>query len=135
MSMQLKQNILILICLLSSVAGLILIYLAATKIEPVPVKIEEIDSQLTGRVVTVKGYIVYKNNHPAGHIFLTVSYNNTKIQVPLFAGFVSKLSENDFPVDDLKKGAKIMVTGLVDEYKGQLQVIPRKPTDIKIMGT
>jgi len=132
--MQLKQNTLILVCLLCSVAGLVLIYLAATKIEPVPVKIENIDSGLVGRSVTIKGYVAYKSNHPAGHIFLTVSYNKTKIQVPLFAGFVDKLTESDFPLDELKKGANIMVTGLVGEYKGQLQVVPRKITDIKVLS-
>jgi len=131
--MQLKRNTLIVLCLLSSVAGLILIYLAATKIEPVLVKIEDINSELVGRSVTIKGYITYRTNHPAGHIFLTVSYNGTKIQVPLFAGFVDKLSETDFPIDSLKKGTKIMVTGLVGEYKGQLQVVPRKTSDIKVL--
>lgn len=131
--MQLKQKTLILVCLLSSVAGLILIYLAATKIEPVPVKIEDINSELVGRSVTIKGYIAYRTNHPAGHIFLTVSYNGTKIEVPLFAGFVDNLSQTDFPIDSLKKGVKIMVTGLVGEYKGQLQVVPRKTSDIKVL--
>ena len=129
----LNKNTLILVCVLSSITGLILIYFAAAKIEPAPVKIEEINSELVGRSVTIRGYISYKTNHPAGHIFLTVSYNKTKIAVPLFAGFVNQLSEADFPIEDLKKGANVMVTGLVGEYKGELQVVPRKTTDIKIL--
>lgn len=36
--------------------------------------------------------------------------------------------------EDFVKGSKISVAGLVDEYRGQLQVIPRKPDDLKILG-
>ncbi|MEM7821790.1 MAG: exodeoxyribonuclease VII large subunit [Candidatus Aenigmatarchaeota archaeon] len=123
----------ILICLFSSVLGLILIYFSAVNIQPSTTKISEIDSRLIGKTVRTTGYIIYRNNHPAGHIFLTIADNQSKIQIPLFSGFVNSLNENDFPVDNLKKGTKIIVTGLVDEYKGQLQIIPRKPEDIKIL--
>jgi DNA/RNA endonuclease YhcR with UshA esterase domain len=130
---KIRQNKLILICLFSSVIGLALIYVAAINIQPSTIKIGEIDSRLIGKTVRTTGYIIYKNNHPAGHVFLTIADGQAKIQVPLFAGFVNSLNENDVFVDDLRKGTKIMVTGLVDEYKGQLQIVPRKPNDIKIL--
>jgi DNA/RNA endonuclease YhcR with UshA esterase domain len=128
-----KQNKLILICLFSSILGLVLIYFSALSIQPSTIKLNEIDSRSIGKTVRTTGYIIYKNNHPAGHIFLTIADNQSKIQVPLFAGFVNSLNENDFPINELKKGTKILVEGLVDEYKGQLQIIPRKPSDIKIL--
>jgi DNA/RNA endonuclease YhcR with UshA esterase domain len=128
-----KQKKLLLICLFSSVMGLVLIYLAAVNIQPSTIKISEIDSRFIGKTVRTTGYIIYKNNHPAGHVFLTIADGQAKIQVPLFAGFVNSLNENDVSVDDFRKGTKIMVTGLVDEYKGQLQILPRKPNDIKIL--
>jgi DNA/RNA endonuclease YhcR with UshA esterase domain len=34
---------------------------------------------------------------------------------------------------NLKKGQKIVVSGVVDEYKGKLQIIPRKASDIKVV--
>lgn len=117
----------------SSAAGLVLIYFAAINIQPSTIKINEIDSQLIGKTVKTTGYIIYKNNHPAGHVFLTIGDGQSKIQVPLFAGFVNSLNENDVSVDDFRKGVRISVTGLVDEYKGQLQILPRKPNDIKIL--
>lgn len=128
-----KQNKLLLICLFSSVIGLVLIYLAAINIQPSTIKINEIDSRLIGKTVRTTGYIIYKNNHPAGHVFLTIGDGQAKIQVPLFAGFVNSLNENDVSVDDFRKGVRISITGLVDEYKGQLQILPRKPNDIKIL--
>jgi len=33
----------------------------------------------------------------------------------------------------LRKGQKIVVSGMVDEYKGKLQIIPRKASDIKVV--
>jgi DNA/RNA endonuclease YhcR with UshA esterase domain len=129
-----RQNKLILICLISSAAGLVLIYLAAASIQPSVIKISEIDSRLIDKTVRTTGYIIYKSNHPAGHIFLTVGEGEAKIQVPLFAGFVNSLNENDVFIDGFRKGAKIMVTGIVGEYKGQLQIVPRKPEDIKILS-
>ncbi|MDI6798857.1 MAG: OB-fold nucleic acid binding domain-containing protein [Candidatus Aenigmarchaeota archaeon] len=109
--------------------GLILIYLAASNIQPREVRLSEITSELIGRTVTTSGKIIYKSFHPAGHIFLTVSDGKGKLQVPLFAGFVNKLDD----ADDFKKGIKIEVTGLVEEYRGSLQVVPRKVGDIKIL--
>jgi DNA/RNA endonuclease YhcR with UshA esterase domain len=128
-----KQNKIILICLFASVFGLVLIYLAAINIQPSSIKISEIDSRLIGKTIRTTGYIIYKSNHPAGHVFLTIADGQAKIQVPLFAGFVNSLNENDVSVDDFRKGVRISVSGLVDEYKGQLQILPRKPNDIKIL--
>lgn len=94
----------------------------------------EIDSQLIGRTVKVSGYIAYKSLNPAGHVFLTVSSDKAKIQVPLFAGLMSKMTESGLPEEKLDKGTKISVTGLVDEYRGSLQIVPRKIEDIEILG-
>lgn len=114
--------------------GLILIYFAAIKIEPMEIELGEIDSQLVGRSVKFSGYIAYKTSNPAGHVFLTVSSGKAKIQVPLFAGLMSKLIENGISEDKLEKGKKISVTGMVDEYRGSLEIVPRRVEDIKILG-
>jgi len=132
--MEIKKNLLLSICILSSVIGLVLIYLAAIKIQPLETELGEIDSQLVGRAVKSSGYIAYKSANPAGHVFLTISSNKAKIQVPLFAGLMSKLIESGLSEEKLAKGVKISVTGLVDEYRGSLQIVPRKVDDIKILG-
>jgi len=129
-----ESKILVSICLFSSILGLTLIYIAAVNIQPLETEIGEIDYQLMGRTVKTTGYISYKRTHPEGHIFLTISDNGATIQVPLFAGFVNALNGNGLTENDLRKGAQISITGLVDEYKGQLQVTPRKPDDVKILG-
>ena len=130
----LTKNSLVLICLILSLAGLGLIYFAAINIQPAELSLDEINSELIGRAVKTSGYITYKNSHPEGHVFLTIGENGKKLQVPLFAGFMNALNGNGLTENDLKKGVKISVSGLVDEYRGSLQVIPRKPDDVEILG-
>lgn len=130
----LGKSSLVFICFFLSAAGLGLIYFAAINIQPADLSLEEVDYQLIGRAVKTSGYITYKNTHPEGHVFLTISENGKKMQVPLFAGFMNSLNGNGLTENDLKKGVKISVTGLVGEYKGQLQIIPRKPDDVEILG-
>jgi len=96
--------------------------------------INDVTPELIGRSISTSGKIVYKNLHPAGHLFLTISDNRTKIQVPLFVGFMNDMEEAGIKEENFKLGSLLSVFGLVDEYKGQLQIIPRKVEDIKILS-
>lgn len=129
-----KKDFLILICFLTSVVGLILIYIAAINLEPKQIELKDVTSELVGRSVLTSGKIVYKKTHAAGHLFLTISDEDTKIQIPLFAGFMNTLKEVGLTEHDFEIGLKISVSGLVDEYQGQLQIIPRRDGDIKILN-
>jgi len=134
LSLNLKTNSLVLIFLFCSIAGLILIYIAAINLQPKEMDLSDVTSELVGRSVSTSGEIVYKKLHEAGHLFLTISDDKTKIQVPLFAGFMNTLKEVDLTEDDFEVGTKISVSGLVDEYQGQLQIIPRRKDDVKILS-
>jgi DNA/RNA endonuclease YhcR with UshA esterase domain len=129
-----EKNFLILICFFTSVIGLILIYIATINIEPKQIDLKDLNHELVGRSVTTTGKIVYKKSHEAGHLFLTVSENKTKIQIPLFSGFMSILNEHGLTENDFSIGSEILVSGLVDEYQGQLQIIPRRENDIEILS-
>ena len=128
------KNILVLISLLTSVIGLVLIYIAAVNLEPKQIELKDIDAELIGRSVSTTGEIVYRRSHDAGHLFLTISDGDTKIAVPLFAGYLNDLKEVGITEDDFYVGVRISVSGLVDEYRGQLQIAPRKVDDIKILS-
>jgi len=127
--MAIRKNLLIIICIVSSLLGLLLIYIAARNIQPVLTPISEITTDYVGRAVTTSGYIAYKSSHPNGHIFLTIKDDEYSIQVPLFSNYVKTM---EIDKNFLKTGAYVEVTGLVDEYKGNLQIVPRDPDDIKI---
>lgn len=135
--MNIKKNALTYVCLAASIVGLILIYIAARSIEAAPIPISELNFEMVGRSVKTAGFIAYRSDHENGHIFLTITDgDDSKIQVPLFAGFVSSFEQNNkqkATADELKRGALIEVEGLVGEYRGQLQIVPRKPDDLKIL--
>ena len=120
--------------LVCSLIGLMLIYVAAINIKPKFVELSEVNYEMIGRSVTTTGYITYVRRHPSGHVFLTISKGNSKVQVPLFAGFLKSLEKYGIDSKDFKKGKKLEISGLVSEYRGMLQIIPRKPEDVRLIG-
>jgi DNA/RNA endonuclease YhcR with UshA esterase domain len=127
------KDFLTLICFITSAVGLVLIYVAAINLEPKQIELKEINPELVGRSVSTTGKIVYRKTHDAGHLFLTISDDDTKIAVPLFAGYLNTLKEVGLTENDFYEGTEILVSGLVDEYQGQLQIIPRRVNDVKII--
>jgi len=129
-----QKNFLVLISFLTSVIGLILIYIAALNIQPVEIEITQINSDLIGRTVSTRGIITQKKLHSDGHMFLVISDDESDIQVPIFSSLMNNLKKENITESDFKINEIISVTGLVDEYRGQLQILPRKTSDIKIGG-
>lgn len=120
------------VCLISSIVGLLLIYIAAINIQPKEVALSEINFEMIGHSVVTTGYISYVK-HSKGHIFLTLSDGSTSLQVPLFAGFVNAMKADGIN-PKFRRGDVIKISGFVSEYRGQLQIIPRKTSDIEVKG-
>jgi len=127
-----QKNFLTLISFLTSVVGLILIYIAAINIKPVEIKISQINSDLIGRSVSTKGTITQKKLHSEGHLFLMISDGESDIQVPIFSSLMNDLKKENITESDFIIDGMISLSGLVDEYGGQLQILPRKTSDIKL---
>lgn len=121
------MNYLVLILIFTSLGGLFLIYFAALNIQPEEVKIGEISGELVGRKVSTSGYIKSEKLHEDGHLFLTITDGKRSVQVPIFSSLMQHLDQNDF-----KEKTRIRVTGVVDEYRSQLQIVPRKPQDVSV---
>jgi DNA/RNA endonuclease YhcR with UshA esterase domain len=127
-----QKNFLVLICFFTSILGLVLIYIAAINIKPVEIEISQITSDLIGRSISTQGTIKQKKLHADGHMFLVISDSKSDIQVPIFASLMNDLKKNNITENDFKINKPISVNGLVDEYNGQLQVLPRKVSDINL---
>jgi DNA/RNA endonuclease YhcR with UshA esterase domain len=127
-----QKNFLALISFLTSVLGLILIYIAAINIKPVQIEISQITPDLIGRSVSIQGIIKEKKIHTEGHMFLVISDGESDIQVPIFSSLMKDLKNENLTEVDFEVNRKFSVTGLVDEYNGNLQVLPRKTSDIKL---
>ncbi len=124
-----KKNLQLVLSLCSSIFGISLIFFASLFSVPQKISTSELTSGMVGNTVTVYGEISKRTQSNAGHIFLTL---DKKVQVPIFSQLAEKLDEN--VLASLKVGQKISVSGTVDEYQSNLQVVPRSLSDIVIGG-
>ncbi|MEM5855728.1 MAG: OB-fold nucleic acid binding domain-containing protein, partial [Candidatus Aenigmatarchaeota archaeon] len=129
-----SRKFLLIVCVVISVSGLILIYLASRDIKPRELKIDQINPNLIGKLVSVKGRITYVRNHPAGHVFLTISDETSSIEIPIFSSLMNQLFSNTITKNDFKKGRLVKITGIVGEYKDRLQIVPRKSSDLQFIN-
>ncbi len=132
--MEFSKKHLLLVSAFSSVIGLLFIYFASVNTKPVEIQISDLSFDFVGKIATVSGSIIHKKTHPAGHIFLTLSDGENKIQVPIFSGVARSLDGNDLTEEMLRYKTFLTVTGTVDEYNGELQIVPRKAGDIVVNG-
>jgi len=120
------MNKILVASLIISLVGISLLFYISKNSKPNFVPIKEIDSTYIGKTITTTGRIV-SITYSKGNIFLTIYDKNSSINVPIFSNVAKYLDIN------LKKGQKISVSGIVDEYKGKLQIVPRKASDIKVI--
>ena len=132
--MKLSKKYLLLASLMSSVTGLVLIYIATIDIEPNEIPISDITADMEGRKVLVIGHLTGKRMHEDGHLFLTISDDSSKIEVPLFSDFMKQLEKVGITEDDFHESGKVSVSGILENYKGRLQIMPKNLNDIKILG-
>jgi len=127
-----KKDPMLLVSMILSIIGLILIYIASVGSKPNYTSIGDIDPDLVGRTVSVAGFITDVVYNPKGHIFLTISDGNENLQVALFHDYVKALNDAGISGRNFTKGKLINVTGTLDVYNNQFQIIPRKVSDLKI---
>lgn len=78
-----------------------------------------------GEQITIEGQVLARYEHPEGHLFLTLSLNNgQEIEVPIF-------NSKNPNINNYQLNSKLLVKGEVNEYKGDLQVIPDSLEDIQ----
>lgn len=95
-------------------------------------EISDITLEFEGRKVTTSGFIkrVYFNEEK-NYVSLTLSDGFSFVQVPLFSDLVNAMKKEGISPNYFREGMKITVTGMVSEYKGRIQIIPRKVDDIR----
>ena len=132
--MGISKNYLVLLSLFTSIIGLVLIYFASVNLDPKEIQISSITADMEGRKLLTTGYLVEKREHKDGHLFLTLSDNKTKIQVPLFSDFMNSLNQIGITAEGFQLNERISVKGVVENYKGRLQIVPKSLDDVKILG-
>jgi DNA/RNA endonuclease YhcR with UshA esterase domain len=85
--------------------------------------IDTINKSMVGDWVTVTGEITNRRDHENGHIFLTVKDDSGEIPVSIF-------SDKNIESETLTTGSVFQFSGSVDEFNGEIELIPSKQADV-----
>lgn len=111
-----------------SVIGLALIYISAEKTAFKTLQIGEIDNTMVGSYVETSGY-VESSKFSDSAIFVKLSDGYKSVDVVVFADLKKALGGDAEAF--FAEGSVISVRGVIDEYKGVIQIIPNRVSDIK----
>jgi len=119
-----QEKYLIVLIFILTVAGLSITYYAVSTLDPKEIKISEITESMKGNLVRITGNVVTVKRSNSGNTYLTVDDESDKITVPL----LGKLSQQ---FSNIKKDQFVSITGIVSEYSGQLEIMPK---NIEVLG-
>lgn len=116
--------------LISSIAGLAAVYGTTLSISHRVTPIAKIDNSFVGARVLISGQIVDMQSSSNKHVFLKIRDGSGGIiTVPIFSNLASKLTS---PIGLLDY---VEVRGNVSIYQNELEVVPSRLEDIKIIRT
>lgn len=125
--MNMENNILKL-SLVSSIAGIILLYAGAVQMKADLTPISKINKDFVGLKTKISGRIIDISEHSDGHLFLKVKDGSGGvISVPIFESTRSKIDKRIELLDT------IQTSGEIKNYHGELELIPESQKDIKII--
>lgn len=115
----LRENAMIFAMLILVAFGLGLIYYSVSLTESAETEIQNLENFPQGSLVKISGEISQLSKSKAGNIYWTLDDGTGKITVPLLGNIASDYA-------DISKNSLVTVTGLVSEYNGELEVMPKE---------
>lgn len=113
-------------CLIGSVIGIISIYIISLMMGSEQVKVEDITSNMVGKVVNVKGEVSDIYFHKNGHVFFNLKEGGSKVRVVIWENIAEQMKYSGIDIYNLKNGDRVEITGTVELYRGEPEVIPIK---------
>ncbi len=105
-----------------STLGLIMLFLLSATQGPVP--ISSITPEDMGSRVFVKGHVEDYESSGEGHMFFYLKDNGSRIRVAIFKEVAGEINCG-------AEGEEMELWGVVDEYRGELEIIPSKSVDVR----
>ena len=102
-----------------SIVGLLVLFMGVRIIEPEEKSIDEISEDNLGETISVTGEVSSKY-YNGDHLFFDLEKSDKKIDVVFFDNIIENKKINP---EEIENGDKISVTGKIDTYKGQLEII------------
>lgn len=131
--MDITDDKLLKIALVTSLIGLIGLILFTPSIEVKKVKIEDITRAMIDEEVSIDCVVSeVKSSSSGSSYFLTINDGTGQMQLIIFETQIAQMQSNSLEIEDFKD-KKVNVIGKVTEYNGQLEIILSSGDSLKII--
>ena len=131
--MDITDDKLLKIALVTSLIGLIGLILFTPSIEVKKVKIEEINRGMIDEEVSIDCVVTeVKSSSSGSSYFLTINDGTGQMPLIIFESQLAQLQSNSFEIEDFKD-KKVNIIGKITEYNGQLEIILSSGDSLKII--
>lgn len=122
------------IALITSIIGLVGMIFFANEITPREVKIKDMNRGMLDEDVTLEGVVEnVKQSSKGNTYFLEVTDGTGRITMIIFEGTATNLQKGNISINSLYK-RKVKFTGKITEYQGQLEVVIKDASSVKIVA-
>jgi DNA/RNA endonuclease YhcR with UshA esterase domain len=110
--------------------GLVMLFFVSNYSTMPEVRVSDLSYDDAGTKVMVKGEVKSVRIHDDGHIFLKLHDETGEISIAIFKNVAENLDTTVREcITDI--GADIEVSGAVEEYREELEIIPQRTDDVK----
>lgn len=131
--MEITDDKLLKIALITSLIGLIGLIIFTPSIEVKKVEIQDINRDMIDEEVSIEGVVSdVKSSASKSSYFLTVNDGTDQMSLIIFESQLAQLEDNGIDIESYK-GKKVNVVGTVTQYNSQLELILSSGDDIKMV--
>lgn len=131
--MEITDDKLLKIALITSLIGLIGLIIFTPSIEVKKVEIQDINRGMIDEEVSIEGVVSdVKSSASKSSYFLTVNAGTGQMSLIIFESQLAQLEDNGIDIESYK-GKKVNVVGTVTQYNSQLELILSSGDDIKMV--
>lgn len=131
--MEITDDKLLKIALITSLIGLIGLIIFTPSIEVKKVEIQDINRGMIDEEVSIEGVVSdVKSSASKSSYFLTVNDGTGQMSLIIFESQLAQLEDNGIDIESYK-GKKVNVVGTVTPYNSQLELILSSGDDIKMV--
>lgn len=112
--------------------GLSLLYIVSQNMQAESLPIAGLKPEMAGKYVNITGDISKIQKLENG-LILTMQDNTTQVKVVLWNNLLEELRLKGFEVDKIQEGARMNVVGIMEVYRGSLEIMPTKSEDVKLL--
>lgn len=131
--MEITDDKLLKIALITSLIGLIGLIIFTPSIEVKKVEIQDINRGMIDEEVSIESVVSdVKSSASKSSYFLTVNDGTDQMSLIIFESQLAQLEDNGIDIESYK-GKKVNVVGTVTQYNSQLELILSSGDDIKMV--